>query len=326
MKTPHFILILCCSLATACSSGDPRFPTEERLAEELLPLQGMNNPFLVEVKPPFLIIQNNKMNDSIYHIYDLASHEFKSAFGKIGEGPGEFVLPWLLQTQSPSLLICSSTQIHRFDINKEGLPTLKDVRQIGYENGMYSPAFINDSLYVVDAMYTGPDVYLFDLQDESPKKTWRYRNPDILDYFVDPDMGNIYANESRIVFCYGYKKQIDYMDTEFNLIKRVKFNYDHPSEINGETDKASYAYGYLGKRYFYTVFFGRSWNEYRANPTHGVSLEVFDLDGNPIARYQLAGRRPAYFAVDEETFTLYGAGEDGDPEDNLLVYKLKGLS
>lgn len=31
------------------------------------------------------------------------------------------------------------------------------------------------------------------------------------------------------------------------------------------------------------------------------------------------------FAVDEETFTLYGAGEDGIPEDHLLVYKLKGL-
>jgi negative regulator of replication initiation len=53
---------------------------------------------------------------------------------------------------------------------------------------------------------------------------------------------------------------------------------------------------------------------------------VYDLDGKPIIKYYLNGRRPVYFAVDEETFTLYGAGEDGDPEDNLLVYKLKGLS
>ena len=30
--------------------------------------------------------------------------------------------------------------------------------------------------------------------------------------------------------------------------------------------------------------------------------------------------------VDEVTFTLYGTGEDGEPEDHLLVYKLKGLS
>ena len=55
-------------------------------------------------------------------------------------------------------------------------------------------------------------------------------------------------------------------------------------------------------------------------------MEVFDLDGNPVARYHLDGKSPTYFAVDEKTYTLYGATEDGVPEDNLLVYKLKGLS
>jgi hypothetical protein len=63
-----------------------------------------------------------------------------------------------------------------------------------------------------------------------------------------------------------------------------------------------------------------------ARSTYRTFLEVFDLDGNPVIRYHLDGRRPVYFAVDEETFTLYGTGDDGDPEDYLLVYKLKGLS
>ncbi len=58
----------------------------------------------------------------------------------------------------------------------------------------------------------------------------------------------------------------------------------------------------------------------------GTFLEVFDLDGNPIIRYYLEGKCPSNFAVDEETFTLYGATEDGEPEDYLLMYKLKGLS
>ena len=44
---------------------------------------------------------------------------------------------------------------------------------------------------------------------------------------------------------------------------------------------------------------------------------------NPISLSVLS---PVYFAIDEETFTLYGAGEDGEPEDYLLIYKLKGLS
>ena len=39
----------------------------------------------------------------------------------------------------------------------------------------------------------------------------------------------------------------------------------------------------------------------------------------------MQGMRPCYFAVDEETFTLYGTGWNGEPEDHLLMYKLEGL-
>jgi hypothetical protein len=152
----------------------------------------------------------------------------------------------------------------------------------------------------------------------------------MIDYFADPDMGRVYANESRIAFCYGYKKQIDFMDIDFNLIKRVKFKFANPAvDINSKNQgdvKVSYVYGYLGKRYLYALFFGTSWNENRSLSTCGTFLELFDFYGHPVIRYHLEGRRPIYFAVDEVTFTLYGTGEDGDPEDYLLMYKLKGLS
>jgi len=45
-----------------------------------------------------------------------------------------------------------------------------------------------------------------------------------------------------------------------------------------------------------------------------------------VIRYRLDGLGPENFVVDEETFTLYGTGPDGYPEDYLLVYKLKGLT
>ncbi|WP_262497810.1 TolB-like 6-bladed beta-propeller domain-containing protein [Parabacteroides pacaensis] len=296
-----------------------------------MPLQGLTNPIRVEVKHPFLILQNMKQRDSIFHIYDLTSHTLKCAFGIMGEGPKDLVAPWLFQTQFSDFLISDLGKnfIYRFEIDEEGQPVLKSTKQPGYIEGVNEAAFINDSLFVVDARYTAPSLYLFALQDELPKKTWKYRNPDMVDYIADPNMGSVYANENRIVFCYGYKKQIDFMDIDFNLIKRVKFKFANPTIINSKNQgdvKISYVYSYLGKRYLYALFFGTSWNENRANSTRGTFLEVFDLDGNPIVRYHLEGRRPVYFAVDEETFTLYGAGEDGDPEDNLLVYKLKGLS
>lgn len=329
MKIIYFILIISSYLITACSSSVLHFPKEENLSPELMPLQGITSPIRVDVKPPFLILQNMKQSDSLFHIYSLTDYKLKSAFGIIGEGPKQFVLPWLVQTTFSDFLIADKHMFYRFGINEEGKPVFKGTKEPAYTNTINEAAFINDSSFVVDAQYVGPDLYLLNFQDELPKKFWKYRNPNMIDYIADPNMGNVYANETRIIFCYGYKKQIDFMDTEFNLIKRVNFKFDNPTIINSENQgdvKVSYVYSYLGKRYLYALFFGTSWNENRSASTRGTFLEVFDFDGNPIIRYHLEGRRPVYFAVNEETFTLYGAGEDGDPEDNLLVYKLKGLS
>lgn len=328
MRNSYFILILCCIVFVACNSIEPSFPREESLKEELMPLKGLSNPLRVEIKHPFLILQNVSLKDSVFHIYDLTNYTLKSTFGKIGEGPKEFILPWLIQTPFSDILIGDKHIFYRFSINEEGLPLFKEAKEPLYINAINEAAFINDSLFVVDAMYTGPHLYLLSLQDELPKKKWTYRNPNMIDYYADPNMGRVYANEECIVFCYGYKKQIDFMDTNFNLIRRVKFKFANPTIINSKNQgdvKVSYVYGYLGKQYLYTLFFGTSWNENRANSTCGTYLEVFDLKGNPVVRYYLEGRRPVYFAVDEETFTLYGTGEDGEPEDNLLMYKLNGL-
>ena len=80
------------------------------------------------------------------------------------------------------------------------------------------------------------------------------------------------------------------------------------------------------EKVFICAVLGTSWNENRANSTCGTILEVFDLNGNPKAKYHLKGRRPVYFAVDEENSVLYGAGENGEPEDHLIVYHLNALS
>ena len=328
MRIFYSILIICCGLVTACSSADTHFPHEETLTQELMPLQSVAFPVRIEVRHPFLILQSLMRTDSLYHIYDLTNYELKNAFGQRGQGPNDFVHPWLLKTPLSDVLIGDKKLVYRFGISEEGLPVFKDAKQARYINGVNNAAFINDSLYVVDAMYLAPSLYLFTLQDELPRKTRKYRDPAIRDYYIDPDMGDVYANESRIAFCYGYKKQIDFMDIDLNLIKRVKFKYTHPVDMyrteDGE-DKRSYVTAYFGKRYLYALFFGTSWNEHRAMSYHGTFLEVFDLDGNPVVRYRLDGIGPVYFAVDEDTFTLYGAGVDGDPEDYLLVYKLKGL-
>ncbi|MDL2245212.1 hypothetical protein [Parabacteroides sp. PFB2-10] len=317
-------------LFTSCTTSDIHFPLEETLTPELMPLQGVTSPFRVEVKPPFLIIQNDlKQRDSLFHVYDLTSYELKYAFGRIGEGPDEFVGPWMFYSPLPDLLIedYGKEQVFRYSLDEAGIPQLKGSRHPLFVYGTSNAAFINDSLYVMDAMFAAPSLYLLGFDDASPKKSWSYRDPNLLDYFSDPNAGNVYANENRIILCYEFKKQIDFFDTELNLLHSVVFDYEPPADTtNDGTPKKSYAYGYIGKRYFYALFFGVSWNDHQnVYNTCGTILEVFDMDANPVARYHLDGRRPSGFAVDEETFTLYGAGADGDPEDYLLMYKLKGL-
>ena len=294
-----------------------------------MPLQGVTCPIRIEVKHPFLIVQNLKRTDSLFHIYNLTNHELKNAFGIIGQGPVDFVLPELFLTQLSDILIgdVNTNFVYRFGISEEGQPMFKKSIRPNNIYSVWDAAFINDSLYVVEVFGESGHFCLLTLQDEEPKKSWHYSNSDIHKY-EEANMGYMYANESRIAFCYGYKKQIDMMDTEFNLIKRVKFKYDHPVNISAydeEDVKMSYIAGYLGKRYLYVLFMGTSWNELRAKSLRGTFLEVFDLDGNPVVRYSLDGIGPINYVVDEETFTLYGSGDDGEPEDYLLVYQLKGL-
>ena len=330
----HFysVFVLLFLLMTSCNhtnQKEPNFLKEEALEQELMPLKEISSPFRVEIKHPFLILQNDeKLRNSMFHIYDLTTNELKYVFGRMGQGPKEFVLPWLMRSSLPDLMIMDNHSFYRYSIGKDGIPISKDTIKPLYTNNLGEASFINDSLFVVDAQYTGPYVHQCSIKDEMPQKSWKYRNPDIMDYFIDPNRGELYASDRRIVFCYKYKKQIDFMDIQFNLIKSVKYDYTEPTNIAekpGE-DKISYTDAYLGKRYLYAMFMGVTENEHAANLWCGAHLEVYDLDGNPVKRFVLKGKRPIYFAVDEETFTLYGVIPDGVPEDNLLVYKLKGLS
>ena len=331
MKKIHFCIILLVYLMIACTPSEKMtFPKEEVLYPDSMPLSGLTAPYRVEINYPFLALQNSSsgLKDSLFHIYDLRDRKLKHAFGNIGQGPKEFITPTLLQTGLSDLIIQDKQSFHKFNIEESGCVSFKETIDPQYSYNISEAAFINDSLFVVDAMYTGPNVNLCSIQDETPLKQWNYRDPDIMDYYVDPNRGDICANNERIVFLYTYKRMIDFMDIEFNLVKRVELgDFVEPANIasvpNG--DNRSYIDAYLGKRYLYALYIGTTFNEHFAKSTYGSFLEVFDLNGIPKARYQLQGLRPIYFAVDEETYTLYGTGHGGEPEDHLLVYKLKGL-
>lgn len=68
MRVYLFILVLCCCLLASCSSIGSGFPLEETLTQELMPLQGITNPMLVEIKSPFLILKIGRCM-IVYFIY-----------------------------------------------------------------------------------------------------------------------------------------------------------------------------------------------------------------------------------------------------------------
>lgn len=323
------VMILGVSLVSCNFSNEIKFPKEEIITPELMPLQGITVPYRIEIKSPFLILQNKPtMKDSLFHVYNIADNKLKCVFGTIGQGPAEFSLPTMIQSYLPDIIIEDNNSFYKFDLNDEGLVTLKEKVQPQYVNDVIQASFINDSMFVVDAKYVGPNVDLCSINDEMPKKQWKYRDTNIMDYYRDLNKGHVYANKERIIFCYEMKKQIDFMDTKFNLIKSVKFDdYNVPDGIGNipDEERNSYIYAYLGQRYLYAMFLGTTWGEHKERKSCGYHLEVFDLDGNPICRYQLQGSRPTNYAVDENTFTLYGSAYKNNPEDHLLVYKLKGL-
>lgn len=306
---------------------DPTFPITGSISQELMQLEGITTPEVVEIKSPYLIVENMKQSDSLFHIYDLRDGKLKYAFGQKGVGPGEFTAHWLKHSLSDYLTIINDRTLFYYNINKDGMATLNFTKSPQCIESIFDIAFINDSTFVVDAQYMAPDLHIYQMQDEIPKNSFKYRNSNIMDPFMDINKARVYANEKRIILIYEYKKEIDFMDTEFNLIKKVKFNYPVPdNSLLGEEDcNSTYTYGYVGKQYFYVNYFGTSWKKHREKDTCGTYIEIYDFDGNPVARYLLNGKRPINFVVDERTFTLYGCPEDNYPEDNLLVYQLKGI-
>ena len=331
MKNIYLLLALCLGLFAGCKPTDPQtFRIEKVLTPELMPLQGLTNPFRLEIKHPYLIIQNSdNLQDSIFQIYDVRNNELKCVFGSIGQGPKEYVMPWLLNNHLPEFIINNnSNTFQKFIIDKDGQATMKDDVTPAFQISLDKAQFIHDSLFIVNPAYEGiPYLLMSDMKHDEAVKAYAYRDTTLINYADDPNrVDNMFANKNHIVLCYAYKKQIDFLDTDFNLVKRVMFDDYVPKYEwrNTNEHKPSYIQGYLGNRYLYALFMGCTYNELEAREGKGVHLEVFDMDGNPIARYELQGERPRYFVVDEETFTLYSPMK-GLPEDHLLMYKLEGL-
>ena len=128
MKNMYLLLALYLGLLAGCKPANPQaFRIEKVLTPELMPLQGLTDPFRLEIKHPYLIVQNSeKLRDSIFHVYDLRNNELKCVFGSIGQGPKEYVMPWLLNNQLDGFVIKNNNAFQKFNIDKNGQAFMKE--------------------------------------------------------------------------------------------------------------------------------------------------------------------------------------------------------
>ena len=332
----YFILTVCCGLAVmSCkhnenSITEPEFHRNETLTHELMSLQRITNPMRLEISHPFLIIQNRGRNDSLFHIYDLRNGELTSVFGRRGQGPDDFLTPWLQNTQTPGFLISERSRVHHFVINEEGTPHLNTKTNIQFMGGVLNSSFINDTLFVTDAWEINSDLLLLSVHDELPQKTYPFRTPSgMRDPNLDTNSAFISANEKRVVLFYNWQKRIDILDTDLDLVKSIQFDFPRSRRITPQNMldvRGAFILGYVGEKYIYALFRGISLNEFMADPhKHNNTLYVFDLDGNPVVSFELDGIGIGHFVVNEETFTLYGIPSGQIIEDHLVVFQLTGL-
>ena len=99
MKFSNLIVALCCGIITACSTTpNLDFPHEETLTPELMPLQGITNPWKVEIKHPYLIIENLQLKDSIFTYTILGVKNLKVPLELQGKGLlNLYFQPWYIR-------------------------------------------------------------------------------------------------------------------------------------------------------------------------------------------------------------------------------------
>ena len=319
---------------------EKRFLFEEELTGVFFPIHETFSPSDMYICNNYLILHQgstgSNMPDIFFQVYTLTDYTYLGSFGQRGRGPGEWLLPDIIYSQSPYLYLWdvssrrSTAAIYKIQLDSMAHPTTIDTFWVekGY-NTMNHPVIRKDSLLVFDEFIPEAAIRVYHLKEDLPVLTMEYGAGSSLENrSTDENRGLLYANDSCLVFLYVLKDQIDILDWNLKLKKRRSFQkstpviYQHEDVID---NVRYYDYSFLGEHFLYTFYYGMSPKEMLEKNYRGHTLDVFDLEGTPIYRYTFSGFEPLTFVVDEPTFTLYGyRGHDG-LEDSISVYHLSGL-
>ncbi len=285
-----------------------------------------------------LIVKNG--NDSFsFMAFSLPDFQFVKSFGKRGEGPGEFRLPYLVKDESGAFIcfVYDRGSDKLYSVNRnfevEELPIELERNKDTYFDKQPYGVSSNEFLYV-ESIKQGKAVFHVQVDKDTTKtellKKLAFSNQHKNWAAYIGDFG-VNASKQRLVFAYKYFKRLVFCDIENMTSKVVDFESEKQKKRGSaisvmSPENITHYWGMsVQDDHVYVLYSGRSpidvSKELRSSSGY-IYIEKFDWNGNPVAKYKLDNW--GYFCVAEDERTLYLASTTD--EYPFLSYQLPLVS
>jgi len=283
-----------------------------------------------------LMIMQSRSTDGMFALLNLPDLNYIKSFGKIGNGPDEFMFPHLCKNTEPNVLatIVESTNGKIYNVLTDGSLKLNNIyipkvkSQSNYA-GEY-PALMTDTLLYFSAnSSTGKSVFTIGGADgiqvnEIQNLALDPRRKGWANYIGD---FAINTEQSRMVYAYKYFKLVRFFDLDNHTVRTINFEreeFDESSQyvIDGLDANVTHYWGIsANNNYVYLLYSGRTPMQVGSDNSkrnYYIHVEKYNWNGQPIAKYKLD--RWGYFTVDEKNNTLYLVSTNDDS--SFFKYKL----
>ncbi|WP_293738811.1 BF3164 family lipoprotein [uncultured Parabacteroides sp.] len=254
--------------------------------------------------------------------------------GSVGQGPGDFLRPHLIETQDTGV-VCYMTD----DTNYKNFFKLTN----DYKLEQISSPFRNKTSWRLDEIYqVKRNKYLIAEKADNGKIiteseligdsviTREIYNLNLRkeQSFWAVYLGSFAVNvkKKRMVYAYKYYRKIKFMDLEAKQIREISFVNEKGFDDNtlkiadGLDRNVTYYHGiYAGEKYVYIGYSGMTPVEaYRKGDNFYIHIEKYDWNGYPICKYRLDNS--GIWHVDEQNRKIYLASYRYD--DPFFIYDL----
>lgn len=319
------------------------YPCQELVAD-FFPLgDSLYRPSGIWVMDSLLILKDEGyeyLGHDFLRIYSLNTGKLVSRFGRIGRGPGEFLLPRFFKCGSRSFLIIEKLKYYLFDV--DSLLKHKDYRPLRFEvkdwlKGTNFACLYRDSVLVLNAMSEEQLTFVYPGGD----RVRHYKNyPEwtavsgITDFIANT---KVYAanynvhpgTKDRVNIAYRYFPAVDIVSLDNLKTLRIMFPINHSvnhirvmDELNAEITEPCIYYRevFNTERAMWLLYDGVPKAEY-GEKVQRSEIHRFSWEGQLVRRYR-TDRTIRSFCVDEAGKRIYALSVDEEYEPVIVSYDL----